>query len=103
MYNFFCFNEKRKGCKLCNAAGRCQSDKKTAICPKTQKALKLMGETIAGLIGPKMSKAAIKIDRRSRSRKHFRQKIYPSLSKNDRLTFDMNQKRKKLLKQPPLK
>lgn len=86
MYNYHCFNaEDREHCNQCDSKGGVKSSEKRDdfICPRNHSLLKLMGESVAGGIAPKMTREQIKADRTKRSRKHFQEHVLPTITDVD--------------------
>lgn len=84
-YNYHCFNEEdRSNCTQCSSTGAVQSNENAPfVCPHSQQPLKLMGETVFGSFGPKMTKEQIVADRKKRSRQHFKTDILPTIADSD--------------------
>ena len=82
-YNYFCPNtEHRAECEFCNSKGDFQSENKIdgSVCPQNRSiVIKLMGESMSGLIGPKMNKEQIKVDRKQRSTDDFIKNTLPTM------------------------
>jgi hypothetical protein len=92
-YNFHCFNAtNRNECTSCNSKGDVILDKnKPLTCPHNETfELKLMGESVAGAIGPKMTKQQIVVDRKQRSRKHFKNEVLPTIQDKDARKHHLN-------------
>lgn len=82
-YNYFCPNsEDRENCHTCNSKGDLQlSSNSHSVCPQNEKILlKLMGETVSGIIGPKMTKDQIRVDRLKRSSGDFVKNTLPTIN-----------------------
>ena len=59
------------------------SDKDDYVCMQTGEPLKLVGETMSGHVGPKMTQEQIRVDRKARSTEHFKREIFPTLGKDE--------------------
>lgn len=83
-------------CQYCDKNGDYLTDgKDDYICPNSGIELKLFGQTVSGIIGPKLTESQIKKDRTERSRNHFKKDIFP--------TLDRESKRHHTEKNPSLK
>jgi hypothetical protein len=84
-YNYWCKNtECREKCDFCNSKGDLQIEEKgDYTCPQSSEiTLKLMGETVSGKIGPKMTVPEIRKDRVKRSSEDFQKNVLPTFKPN---------------------
>lgn len=100
-YNYFCKNtECRERCDTCNSKGDIQvPELGNYVCPNdVDLPLKLMGETMSGLIGPKMTKEEVRVDRKKRSTDDFIKNTLPTIDpkSKDGQHFNKKYPRKKL-------
>lgn len=89
-YNYWCNNSTcYEKCDFCDKAGNLKiEDKDNHACPQTEEIkLKLMGEEVFGLIGPRMDKTAIGKEKLARSRAHFKKEILPTMTKKEQIPY----------------
>jgi hypothetical protein len=72
-------------CEHCNHRGEViTQEKDDFICPHTEELMKLAGEVVSGIIGPKLTENQIVADRRKRSNEDFKKNILPTLDKDSK-------------------
>jgi len=84
MYNYWCVNRKNNpNCEFCTIKGDLQiEEEKEHLCPNNEEIkLKLLGRTVTGILGNKMTKLEIKQDRQKRSSQNFKKEVLPTFAK----------------------
>lgn len=89
--NYWCAaRSSNPSCQFCSSKGDLVIDQEGEYaCPNNEEQpLKLMGHTVLGKTGAKLTKQQIQQERKKRSKSHFKSEILPTLDKRSKQHFE---------------